>query len=125
MSPMPAVKQYLLQIAGLKKQACVGPYHWGTGSYLPWEGCVEGEGMGKRETLFSRQEACPGRALGLSRKRMTSRTERYQDHLPIHFLLAHPVPSCLEVLLAFPTAAWTSRNNITIGGTREIVSFHS
>lgn len=45
---IPAVKQYLLQFAGVEKQACVeqslssgaiGPYHWGTGFYLPWGGC--------------------------------------------------------------------------------------
>lgn len=52
---IPAVKQYLLQFAGVEKQACVeqslssgaiGPYHWGTRFYLPW-GAVEVVGRGE------------------------------------------------------------------------------
>lgn len=54
-SPIPAVKQHLLQLAGVEKQACVeqalpsgamGPYHWGTGSHLPW-GAWRERGEGK------------------------------------------------------------------------------
>lgn len=45
--------------------------------------------------------------------------------LPIHFLLAHPVPSCLGVPLTSPTAAWTSWNNIITGGpTRLCLAIH-
>lgn len=102
----------------------IRPYYWGTGSYLPWEAA---EGVGRGKPGFCSFGGRPGWAGILAKSTrgwMTSQSqERYQDLLPIQFLLAHPERSFLG-RLSFSHYYLKLMEEYYHRGTKLIVSIH-